>query len=342
MSECSDMKRRVRSILHHHWIPSLIAFLIALIPALLVIAAFIWFVYRLPVDTFRQYFDSLASASDVKTALLVLISWKEPVFSDTSLLPVIPVLLLLVAFWLLIVQPIQASVSGYYLALLRGKGPTIGSIFQKAAYLFPHYAGGMAIRSFWNFLWFVLAIPIPIALYLFATSFLGSYVRTHAGTLTLDLQVWMFGGVILFVLAWFVVFTLISINRRFAYCYTALAVSGQPQLRASHCVRLSRKMMRGRKISMFGFYLSFIPYLLPTIVCLILWFLVPYFAGWVQLSGETIRIIRIVLQSIIVANQFVWFYLAPYALTCFHATYIERKQHALMDQELTSSDFSDK
>ncbi len=340
MSECSDMKRRVRSILRRHWLSSLIAFLIALIPALLVIAAFIWFVYRLPVDSFRSFFDSLTSAADIKTALLILISWKEPVLSDTSLLPVIPVLLLLAAFWLLIVQPIQASVSGYHLSLLRGKGPTIGSIFQKAAYLFPRYAGGMAIRSFWNLLWFIIAIPVPVALYLFATSFLGNYISTHR--VTLDLQVWLYGGVILFVLAWFVVFSLIAINRRFAYCYTAPAVSGQPKLRAAHCVRLSRKMMRGHKLSMFAFYLSFVPYLLPSIVCLILWFLLPYSTNWVQLSEEVIRIIRIVLQSIIAANQLIWFYLAPYALTCFHASFIERKQHALMDQELTSSDFSDR
>ena len=219
----------------------------------------------------------------------------------------------------------RVSVSGYYLALLRGKKTSVLDVFSCFTERWPRYVGGMLLNALWLLLWAAMAVAAPVALYILAQPLLPKIQQ--ALNLINSWYVWT--GTLALCVAWFVVFTLVFINRAVAYGFTPICLAAHPRLPAKRAPRLSRKVARGCKWRVIGLYLSFIPWLLPSIACA---------AGAVLTAGGTRRALLIAAAACLLV--FVW--VGPYLAACRRAFYIERKREALMDEDVIPDDFGRK
>ncbi len=80
------------------------------------------------------------------------------------------------------------------------------------------------------------------------------------------------------VFLWFLLFIIPGIIKAFAYALTPFLLVDCPELSALQCIKLSNQMMKGHKFDLFYLYLSFIGWILLSILTLgigLLW-LVPY------------------------------------------------------------------
>ena len=328
MSERAAMKRRVRGVLRHKWPEALAASVLALAPCAAAAALFALLVW--PRVSGGQAVDlpSLGSmGGGVLDSLLMAaamlggglsVNWRA--LGGAALWALIPL-----AVWALAALPMRVSVSGYYLALLRGKKTSALDVFSCFTERWPRYVGGMLLNALGLLLWAAMAVAAPVALYILAQPLLPKIQQ--ALNLINSWYVWT--GTLALCVAWFVVFTLVFINRAVAYGFTPICLAAHPRLPAKRAPRLSRKVARGCKWRVIGLYLSFIPWLLPSIACA---------AGAVLTAGGTRRALLIAAAACLLV--FIW--VGPYLAACRRAFYIERKREALMDEDVIPDDFGRK
>ena len=171
MSERAAMKRRVRGVLRHKWPEALAASVLALAPCAAAAALFALLVW--PRVSGGQAVDlpSLGSmGGGVLDSLLMAaamlggglsVNWRA--LGGAALWALIPL-----AVWALAALPMRVSVSGYYLALLRGKKTSALDVFSCFTERWPRYVGGMLLNALWLLLWAAMAVAAPVALYILA------------------------------------------------------------------------------------------------------------------------------------------------------------------------------
>jgi len=101
---------------------------------------------------------------------------------------------------------------------------------------------------------------------------------------------------VLFIFLWSLLFIIPGIIKSFSYAMTPYILADCPGIKAKDALKLSMKMMNGRKLDLFVFELSFI--------------------GWGILSSLTLGILGI-------------FYVAPYMCTSFAGFYEELKKTSI-------------
>ncbi len=336
MSERAAMKRRVRGLLHRKWLGPLAAIVLAALPmaAFAILAFFLTrsFDGEAP-SLFAQAIAFFDNDLGFLATMIILPETFKPDF--THILAITPVLSMVVGAALFIGFPITVSFSGYYNGFLRGRQPKPWSVFSCFSGSYPRALTGMLYLSLWVFLWLMMAVVGPVLLYL-----AGKAILTILAEQLSMSQLYPYAVLFILCILWFVVFSVVFINRLLAYCLTPVCIAAQPRLPAHRAVRLSRKLMRGNKWNLIGLILSCLIYLLPAVVFVILLVLLPQVAGALILSSIVQYYIRIGLYALIGLNALLVFYVAPYTAACFHAFYIERKREALMDAEVTSDDFT--
>lgn len=332
MSERAAMKRRVRGLLHRKWFAPLGALLLAGLPVVLLSGLLIWLMR--PANSpesmalSMQFSFSLENPRELLSQILLLLT--DPMLLIQPLIGWLPLLACLLGLHIFIGMPICVSVSGYFLAFLRGKNPRIISVFSCFSGRYPRAFGGMLYKLLWVLLWFTVSIVAPGAL------LLCSALIVSVLGISFNAQLYLFVAILAVSLLWFVIFFFIFLNRMLAYSLTPICIAAQPRLASSKAIRLSRKLMRGCKWQLVGLIFSFLHYFLPALISGIALLALPL----LSLPAQTVSLARTVLLCILLANQLVWIYLLPYATACFHAFYIERKREALMDEELTPEDFA--
>ncbi len=336
VSERAAMKRRVRGLLHRKWLAPFGALALAALPMVAAIALVVLLLPSLG-GGFQSLRDQLAATfadtPQLYQMLVTLMFGLELDFSQMT--QSIPGFAILLGVYVLIAAPISVSVSGYFLALLRGKNPGIKSVFDCFSGKYLKYLGGMLYKLLWIIVWAVMAFVGTVVLYNG-----GRFLIEHFAEQLSTSQVTVYGILIVVTLVWFVVFTMLLINRFLAYAFTPVCIAAQPRLPAHRAVRLSRKLMRGCKWRLVGLYMSFLVYYLPAIIALVGIVVLPYLAPLVSISEILVKSIRTFLFIIAAANLLVTVFVAPYAASAFRAFYIERKREALMDEEVTPDDFA--
>jgi len=340
MSERAVMKRRVRGLLHGHWLSPLTALLILLLPCVLLAAGAVVFMRMHPMSPEAASALSLLGSGELAALALTMMSFLSLSMDFSGLLGLLPGAAAFIGVWVFVLMPLAVSVSGYFLSFLRGKNPRLRDVFTGFGSCYPHALGGMLYRTMYLFFWFLLAVPFPIVLYAGGMTLVSVLVERFGALMSY--QVYVLVGLILFCLLWFVVFSLVFINRILAYSLTATALAAQSRLSAKRAVRLSRKLMRGCKWQVAALFLSFLPYFLPGIICLILRALLPMAGELLGMSAILVSSLRTWFGIVAIANVPVLIYVLPYAFASFQAFYIERKREALMDEELTAQDFADR
>ncbi len=344
MSERAAMKRRVRGLLRRNWLPPLAALLLAALPlvAACVIAFFmlraidpalpsvpaqIGALLGLGGETSPGMEAILASVMLLMTQFTNLINLSRPI-------AMIPALAVFLGVYLFIWLPVSVSVSGYFNGFLRGRGPKPFAVYSCFSGEYPRALGGMLYMALWAFLWMAAALAGPVLLYTVG-------VKAIEAWLGLFNQVYALGVLVVVCAVWFVVFTLLSVNRMLAYSLTSVCVASQPRLPARRAVRLSRKLMRGNKWRMIRLIISCgVTYFLPAILAIILLFALPMAVTPLQIASTTQWYIRLALWVVVGLNAPLLLYVAPYTVACYHAFYIERKREALLDAEVTQEDFT--
>lgn len=331
------MKRRVRGLLHKNWHRPLAALALACLPmfGIAVLLALLLRPSGASIDT--KVFQFTFTMEDPMGMLLQLLM----LFSDPGLLlqPMmgwLPTQAVMAGIHVFVAMPIYVSLASYFLSFLRGKNPSVLSVYNVFSGRYPRALGGMAYMLLWQVIWLLVSFVLPTAL------ILGSVPIISEMGLELNIQIYAFIGVLVISLLWYIVFFFVFINRMLAYSLTAVCIAAQPRLPAYRAVRLSRKLMRGCKWRLIGLFLSFANYFLPAIIAAVLLPLLAIFGAQLGLSGIMLRSIRTFLIVLIAANQLVWVYVAPYMAATYHAFYIERKREALMDEEVTPDDFAAK
>lgn len=329
------MKRRVRGLLHHHWLPPLGALALAVLPLLAISAMLVLLMRPHSVDTtsvVTQFTWSLENPMALLSNLLSLFSMPSLLFEPlVGWLPLLGIEMVLHVF---IGLPVCVSLCGYFLSFLRGKSPNPLEVYDVFSGRYPRATGGMAYMVLWQFIWFAVAFIVPTVL-VFSSIPLVSIVG-----LEFNVQVYVFMGVLILCVVWYVVFFFVFLNRMLAYALTAICLAAQPRLPAHRAVRLSRRLMRGCKWRFIGLVLSFLNYFLPALIALALLPLLSIFGPRIGLAGIMQRSLTTFLWIVVWANQLVWLYVAPYLFASINAFYIERKREALMDEEVTPDDFA--
>jgi uncharacterized membrane protein len=330
MSERAAMKRRVRGLLHGVWFMPLLAMVLAALP-LAVVGTLIWLLMNplgalLEVDVVDLLFGLVGSLS-------ASVSLDLTVFSP--LMAMLPALSIFIGVCLFVCLPISASVSGYFLGLLRGKKPSPLSVFGCFSARYPRMLGGMLYKALWVFLWLLAAVGIPSALSMGAVWLTVLFAEQLSA-----FSLYVGSALMILFLLLLVVFALVLINRLLAYALTGTCLAAQPRLRAHRAIRLSRKLMRGCKWRLVALYLSFLVYYIPSLVAAGLLIALPYAGEWLSLTAILQQSLGLFLWIAIGANQLITIYVAPYAAACMRAFYIERKREALMDEEVTPDDFA--
>lgn len=341
MSERAAMKRRVRGVLRRRWFGPLLACVLALIP-MAAVAALLYFL-AWPKVSAGQVIDFAAmgltagGAMDLLLAFGMLLGGALAV--DMQALGELGIALIApAAVYLLIALPVRTSLSGYFLALLRGKKPSPFAVFNCFSARYPRAFIGMLLNEVWLLLWAAAAFVCPFVLYTVGQTFVPA-VTEMLGLIN-SWYVW--GGLIILCLVWFAVFTLVFINRAIAFSFTPVCIAAHPRLPGLRAPRLSRLLARGCKWRLIGLYLSFLPWYLPCIVSVALFFAAAYLAPMAGISGIYLRYARVFLLAVAAVNQLVIIFVGPYAAACRHAFYIERKREALMDEEVNPDDFGKK
>ncbi len=339
MSERAALKRRVRGLLHKKWLAPLLALILAVLPMCAAIALVTLLMKDITIG-FSSIGSQLAGMYDESQEPLMAIF--EMLYSNFQLdfsqvIEALPGMGVILGVFLLAVLPISVSTSGYFLAFLRGKKASPVEVYNCFSARYPRAFGGMLYTSLWALLWAVMAFAMPVALYAAGLRIIPMFVEQ----LKLS-QLLVYGVLIAVCLIWFVVFTMLFINRLLAYSLAPVCLAAQPRMPAHRAVRLSRKLMRGCKWQLVGLYLSFLLYELPAILALAALIAMPHVAKLITLTDILQQSIGWFLWIVAGVNQLVLLYVAPYAAACFRAFYIERKREALMDEEVTPDDFTGK
>lgn len=117
------------------------------------------------------------------------------------------------------------------------------------------------------------------------------------------------GGILLmdiFIFLWSLLFIIPGIIKAFSYCLTPFIISDSQGISVTDAITLSRKITYGYKGDIFVFFLSYI--------------------GWMLLSILTFGILDLL-------------YVQPYMLTAFAGYYEELKKNALTKGVVTEADF---
>ncbi len=332
------MKRRVRGLLHRKWLGPLGALALAALP-MLVVGALVTLLMPPLSDGLLSLKDQLlavfSEGTDTLRSMVVLLFSFQ--FDFTEIVAAMPGQAILFAVFLFVSLPVSVSVSGFFLSFLRGKKPSPLEVFSCFSGRYPRALGGMLYMLLWTLLWALMAFVAPLAIYNGGIKIIEIFAEQLA-----MYQMYIYGGLIGLSLIWFVVFTMLFINRMLAYVLTPVCIAAQPRLPAFRAVRLSRKLMRGCKWRLIGLCLSFLNYYLPAIIAGVLLVVMRYLGSVLSLTEILQQSIRLFLWIVIFANQLVLVYVAPYMAACFRAFFIERKREALMDEEVTPDDFAPK
>lgn len=337
LSDRAVMKRRVRGLLHKKWLGPLCVLILAGVPmaVALYIATFIMQPFWSGVISVSDQISLLfTSMGDTRTALYML-TLGGHVLDYSMLIASLPAVLVLVLVYLFIGLPMSVSVSTYFLSYLRGKEPKIKEAFTCFSNKYPRMLGGMLYMQFWLVLWGFMGLGAPFLLYkgLFAViEYFAEALRFYQIHLVIALAV--------LCVVWFFVFTFGFINRIVAYSQSAVCIAAQPRLPAWHAVRISRKLMRGNKWQFISLHVSFIGFYVPAIVAAVLLLLLPVVEPLLGISEFVLSALRIAFLAIMGINALVTLFVAPYLAACRCAFYIERKREALMDEEISQTDFA--
>lgn len=330
------MKRRVRGLLQSNWLAPFGALALAWLPilAISVLIGVLLFPQSNGLSGGVQLTFSLEDPRGFLLQLLMLFS--NPASLLEPVIAWLPGGLTMLVVCVFIAMPIMVSLSGYFLAFLRGKKPKVMDVFNCFSGRYPRALGGMAYGLLWAFIWFVASFVAPTVLI-----FAGAPLVSALG-IELASQLYAFAAIVIVCIIWIIVCFFVFINRMLAYSLTPICLAAQPRLPAWRAVRLSRKLMRGSKFRLIGLFLSFLNYFIPAIVALVALPLLQWIGPSIGLSEVMLRYINIFLWVVVAANQLVWVYVGPYMAACFHAYYIERKREALMDEEVSPDDFGSK
>ncbi len=335
------MKRRVRGVLHRKWFAPLLASALFFIPVAAVFALCYFLVW--PKAAASEVLDLAAmgistdgSMDLLLTAGMLLGGGLKLNFAAVRSLGVS--LLAPLVLYLFVVLPMRTSLSSYFLALLRGKKPSVGMVFDCFSKRYGRALCGMLLRALWLVLWAAVAFVCPFVLYTLCQRF----VTPITEMLGLINSFYVWGGLILLCLVWFAVFALVFINRAIAFSFTPIVLAAHPRLNGASAPRLSRRLTRGCKWRLIGLYASFLTWYSPAIVSMVVYASIGYLSTLLGLTDVYVRYIRIFLLIVTGLNLLVTFFIAPYVLACRHAFYIERKREALMDEEVTPDDFGKK
>lgn len=332
------MKRRVRGLLHRKWHTPLLALVLAGLPMLLTTGLALLLFNPLPswLESLRTLFTGLID-SPQNFVLNIMAQLASPTMDLTGFISTLPGLAIWFGVYFFVGMPVSVSLSGYFLNFLRGKKTSVLEVFGCFSGRYPRALGGMMYMFFWVVIWAFAAFFVPVPLCSLGLRVIG-YFAESLGMYQIPVSV----GLLIVCVVWFVVFTVLFINRMFAYSLTATCIAAQPRLSAYRAVRLSRKLMRGYKMQLIKLYLSFLLCYLPSLIALAVLLLLPVISPMLSLTGILQQSVRLFLYIIIGVNQLVLVYVAPYAAACFRAFYIERKREALMDEEVTPDDFATK
>lgn len=337
VSERGAMKRRVRGLLRHHWLPPLGALALAVLPLLAISAMLVLLMRPRPVDeasVVAQFAWSLEDPMALLSSLLALFS--KPSLLFEPIVGWLPLIGIEMGVHVFIGLPVCVSVCSYFLSFLRGRNPSPLQIYDVFSGRYPRAMGGMAYMVLWQVVWFAVSFVAPTVL-VFSSIPLVAVIG-----LEFNAQVYVFMGALILGIVWYVVFFFVFINRMLAYALTPTCLAAQPRLPAHRAVRLSRRLMRGCKWRLIGLVLSFLNYFLPAIIALALLPALSLFGSRMGLAGITQQSLTTFLWIVVYANQLVWLYVAPYLFASINAFYIERKREALMDEEVTPDDFAAK
>lgn len=330
------MKRRVRGLLRNSWLTPLGALLLAHLPIILVSLLVFFLVLPRGVDG-AQAIELQLTFTDTRSFLIsLLMVFSRPSAFFAPLTGWLPTIAIMFTVHLFIWLPICVSLAGYFMHFLRGKNARVLDVLNCFSGRYPRALGGMGYMLLWECVWFIVCFVLPTVL-LFA----GAPLVSSLGIELLQ-QIRIFGVIVVVCVLWILVATFVFLNRMLAYCLTPVALAAQPRLPAHRAVRLSRKLMRGSKLRLIGLFLSFMNYFLPAILSLLLLPLLARYGLQLGLSEILLRSLRIFLWVVILGNQALWLYVAPYMSACFYAYYLERKREALMDEEVSPDDFGSK
>ena len=221
MSERSAMKRRVRGVLRRRWLGPLAATALALVPC--AVAGLLFALLVRPKIAGGQVIDlsamGLMGGSAMDTLVMIAATLGGGlVVNGRALASAGLAFLAPLAVFLFAALPMQVSLSGYFIALLRGKKPSPLEVLSCFGERYPRYLGGMLLRAAWMTLWIAAAYVFPCVLYFEAQPLVPRIAQ--ALNLINSWYVWM--GLLGLCVAWMIVFTFVLINRALAYGFTAV------------------------------------------------------------------------------------------------------------------------
>lgn len=327
MSEFAAMKRRVRGVLRKNRLEPLLASALALVPCAAAAVLFLLLVWPrvsgsqvVDLSALRLTGTSLINSLLMAAAMLgggLDVNWQA--LGGAALAGLVPF-----AVWAFAALPMRVAVSGYYMALLRGKKTSPLDVFSCFGERYTRYLCGMLFNALWLCLWAAAAVVLPVVMYVAAQPVIPKI--TEALHLINSWYVWL--GVLGLCALWFVVFTVVFVNRAVAYSFTPLCLAAHPRLPARRAPRLSRMLARGCKRHVVSLFLTFALAFVPAVACAA----VSAFIG-----APDVRRILLLAAAVLAAAALAW--AGPYYAACRRAFYIERKREALWDNDVTPDDF---
>jgi len=189
-------------------------------------------------------------------------------------------------YWaaLLALLVLAVGVTGEYIKIYRGESTRVMALYADFKTNFKRKLGGMLWMLLWLMLWALISVPVIL---------LAVFLMRRFGRGTKLLVLVLMGPVHLAALV-------PAIIKGLSYFMTPYLLADQPDLTAREALRLSKQMMNGRKKELFVMMLSFI--------------------GWMLLSILTLGILYVV-------------YVGPYMYTTYAGFYSEVSGKALAEEE---------
>lgn len=160
---------------------------------------------------------------------------------------------------ILLTPPLLVGLNAYFLATWREKDPKVGMLFDGFNRFF-RVLGGILWQYLWTFIW---SLPYAICYALLTTTY--------------SL------GLMLLLMAALLAFTVVYINKLLAYSFVPYLLADYPQLTPRQALQSSKAITYGYRPDMFAMEMSFLGWLLLSVVTLGIAYIV-FVGPYMQLS----------------------------------------------------------
>jgi len=215
-----------------------------------------------------------------------------------GLFPVLGFLLVTASVWF-VDMPLMTGVSGVFVKIYKEENVSSTDIFSGFSSNYMRKVGGMAWMQLWIFLWTLpVAIIVPISFGLVV----GRTLMSPSASLA---------PVVVLLCAMLIV----PIIKSISYSLTPYILADCPNATATDALRLSKTMMKGHKMNLFVFYLSWLGWYIGsvTILLLIVWF--------VGMIAAVVVILAFIVAWVV--------HIIPYMATATAGYYVEIKKYSL-------------